>query len=87
MPRILRASCRDSVIDFSCARQPIRVRLPPWQPLVDVGDTHVGSASRPATFPAPTGWDHPASALACASQCTPLEGCFPYRANGSYHIL
>jgi len=36
------------VLDLSCARQHVWVRWPPWQPPVDAGDTHVGSASRPA---------------------------------------
>jgi hypothetical protein len=78
---------RDRVLDLSCARQHVRVRLPPWQPPVDAGDTHVGSASRPAIPSAPPGWDQPVIGLACASRCAPLEGGFPYQANGSYHIL
>jgi len=36
------------VLDLSWARRHVRVRLSPWQPPVDAGDTHVGSASRPA---------------------------------------
>ena len=78
---------RERVMDRSWARQHVRVRLPPWQLLVDAGNTHVGSASRPVIPPAPRGGDHPMRALACASRCAPLEGGCPDGANGSYHIL
>ena len=78
---------RALVMNISCTLHHFRVRLTPWQPTVEAGYTHVGSASRPAIPPAPTGWDHPVSALACASRCAPLEGGFPDGANGSYHIL
>jgi len=46
-------------LDLSWARQPVRVRWPPWQPPVDAGDTHAGSASRPAIPSAPPGGDPP----------------------------
>jgi hypothetical protein len=64
--RLWKPGVRDRVMDLSGALPPVRVRLTPWQPPVDAGDTHVGSAARPAIPPAPTGGDHPVNALACA---------------------
>jgi hypothetical protein len=52
------------VMDICGALHHFRVRLTPWQPVVEAGYTHVGSASRPATLPAHTGGDHTVSALA-----------------------
>jgi hypothetical protein len=85
--RLRQQGFRDLVLDLSCALHHVRVRLTPWQPPVYAGYTHVGSASRPAIPPAHRGWVHTVRALACAYRCAPLEGFFPYRANGSYHIL
>jgi len=40
------------VMDICGALPHFRMRLTPWQPMVEAGYTHVGSASRPATLPA-----------------------------------
>jgi hypothetical protein len=85
--RLWKQGVRALEMDISWALPHVRVRVTPWPPTVDAGATHVGSAARPAIPPAPTGGDHTVSALACASRCAPLEGCFPSQANGSYYIL
>jgi hypothetical protein len=85
--RLWKQGVRDLVLDISCVLHHCLARLTPWQPAVAAGYTHAGSASRPALPPARTSWDHTMSALACASRCVPLEGCFSHCANGSYHIL
>src|SRR5262249_1009645 len=65
------------VMDISCTLPHVRVRLPPWQPSVYAGYTHVRSALLPAVSPAHTSRDHTVSALTCAYRCTTCEGCFP----------
>ena len=51
--RLWKQGVRDLVMELCCALHNFRVRLTLWQGPVDAGDTHVGSASRPALPPAP----------------------------------
>ena len=51
--RLWKRGVRDLVMELCCALHNSRVRLTLWQAPVDAGDTHVGSASRPALPPAP----------------------------------
>ena len=64
-----------------CSSTPLALVVPGLRDTASLGRV-VGSASQPAILPAHTGWDHPASALACVYRSAPLEVCFPGLTNG-----